>query len=120
MKVNGLILVPLHWPLMRRSFKLVLVLVLLGAACGLNLSFARWGTGQLGTPILTFATEPTFPADIDLPGQFGLYTTPGMATAPWTTLVLGLVVPLLLIGLVAYFVIRPRPEAESGQEGSPG
>ena len=105
---------------MRRSFKLVLVLVLLGAACGLNLSFTRWGTGQPGTPILTFATEPMFPVDIDLPGQFGLYTTPGMATAPWTTLALGLVVPLMLIGLVAYLVVRPRPGAESGQDGSPG
>ncbi|MEE2906619.1 MAG: hypothetical protein VX527_02195 [Planctomycetota bacterium] len=88
--------------------RVVLLLALLVLACGLNLVLMRWGTDLPETAILTFTSDSSPSFGIEESKGFGLYTTPFLESTPWVSLAFGLVLPLLILGLVAYILIRPH------------
>ena len=93
---------------MPRPRRIVLLLALLALACGLNLILMRWGVDLPETPILTFSTDWSLSFDIAEDEGFGLYAAPFLDSTPWVALAFGLVLPLMLLGLMAYALIRPK------------
>jgi hypothetical protein len=82
---------------MNRLFALLLAVVL---AVGLNLLSCRWGTDLGTTSIMTFAqnTDGTRPV--------GMFAAPFLATTPWASLLLGVLIPMALLGVGFYIALR--------------
>lgn len=84
-------------PIMNRFVILLLTVVL---AVVLNLLTCRWGTDVNSTSIMTFTqqadgTQPT-----------GMFAAPFLAEAPWLALLLGILAPMVLLGIGFYVVVR--------------
>ena len=84
----------------------ILVLILLGVAIGLNLTFTQWGIEESGPAILTIRLEPTLETTLGETRRMGLFAAPFVADSPWISLVAGLLVPLMLIGTMVYLLAR--------------
>ena len=82
---------------MNRFFALVLAVIL---AVALNLVTCRWGTDLDTASIMTFAqnTDGTSPV--------GMFAAPFLATQPWAALLLGVLVPMTLLGVGFYIALR--------------
>ena len=91
----------------------MLLLLLLVAVCGLNVSFTAWGTNRTPEPLLTVALEQSFGSEFGEPERFGLYCPAFLESTPWIALVLGVMLPLALLGLLMYILVRPRAAAQA-------
>ncbi|MDG2423322.1 MAG: hypothetical protein P8M22_05025 [Phycisphaerales bacterium] len=60
------------------------------------------------TAILTFNTDWYFALGMQDAEQVGLYSSPFMDKKPWLSLGFGLILPLLLLGVAGYILVRPR------------
>jgi len=93
------------------------VLFLLLATCMgvvLNLVTCRWGTDVTTAPVMTFSrTEATFSSS-GSPQFSGLFAAPMLVSVPWLALVLGVLLPLTLLGIGVYVALRqPADETAS-------
>lgn len=86
----------------------VLLLALLALACGLNLVLMRWGTDLPETAILTFSSEVSMSFNLGEAKGFGLYAAPFLNSTPWVSLAFGFVLPLMILGLMGYILVRPQ------------
>ena len=41
-------------------------------------------------------------------GRIGLYAAPFLDSSPWIALSFGLVLPLMLLGVISYVLVRPQ------------
>lgn len=87
--------------------RVILVLMLLLSALGLNLGFVQWGVQQQTPAILTFALEPTLETPLGDTRHMGFFAAPFIADSPWIGLIAGVLAPLLLLGCIIYILARP-------------
>ena len=82
---------------MNRLFVLLLAVIL---AIVINLITCRWGTDVNSASIMTFAQ------DHDGTQQIGMFAAPFLASTPWVALVVGVLLPMVLLGLGFYVALR--------------
>ena len=67
-------------------------------AIGVNLLVCRWGSNRSDTAIMTFESGPD--------GAIGAFAAPWLDGRPVAATLLGILLPMFLIGLAAYFLVR--------------
>ena len=83
---------------MNRPARILACLVCTGLAVGINLAAGRWGIDRSETAIMTF--------DGGLDGSVGAFAAPWLVGHPLAGTLLGIVLPMALLGLGAYFLVR--------------
>tara|TARA_B100000405_G_C16335603_1_gene282064 strand:+ start:197 stop:490 length:294 start_codon:yes stop_codon:yes gene_type:complete len=91
---------------MSRLWKVSLLLISLVSAVALNLIFTRWGTMSPDLALLSFRWDWEMTLGISDADEVGIFTAPFLANLPWVSLLLGLILPLMLLGLAMYILVR--------------
>jgi len=81
-----------------RTARIVTFLCCVVLAIGVNLATCVWGTDRSETAIMTF--------DGGLDGSVGAFAAPWLVGHPLAGTLLGIVLPMALVGLGAYFLVR--------------
>ena len=92
---------------MSRLKKACLIVIVLIAAIVLNLVFTQWGTMSPETALLSFRTGWDMGFGFEGADQVGIFTAPSLIETPWLSLALGVILPMLLLGLAMYILVRP-------------
>ena len=90
--------------------RLLVLLLCVASAVAINLVACRWGTNCTETTVLSFTTR------LDLTGTLGQMNTTGLFAAPWLegsplgAVLLGILLPMFLLGLGTYVAVRGPQE----------
>ena len=95
---------------MNRSFRII-AFPCFGLALGINLVSARWGSNRSETAVMTI--------DSGIDGATGMFAAPWLIGHPLAATLVGIVLPMFLVGLGCYFLVRtlvnrPVPSESSG------
>ena len=83
---------------MNRIARIIACLFCTAMAVGINLAASSWGTDRSDTAIMTFASG--------IDGSTGAFAAPWLVGHPLAATLIGIVLPMLLLGSGAYFLIR--------------
>ena len=86
---------------MNRLSRISAFLLCTGLAVGINLTASRWGTDRSETAIMTF--------DSTLDGSSGVFAAPWLVGHPLAAILIGIALPVFLLGTGTYFLVRAFP-----------
>ena len=83
---------------MNRIARIIAFLLCTILAVGINLMAGSWGSNRSETAIMTF--------DSGIDGATGMFAAPWLVGHPLAATLIGIVLPMFLLGLGAYFLVR--------------